>query len=200
MLRDHTLRQHAGWSIRSQMPQKYLHYYGNESSESLLEAYGIVASNKKQQQIDALKPKQCPNCSESNIPDSKFCSKCRMVLTYDAYEETLEEQQSKDKRLEELEKSFQAQLETQRKQQELLDSLWLYQQQGKKQQQKQKKKKEKQSPKEADPTTPPVRVEKIMISRRNEPDVPLTPVAETFLLVDNNKGNNGDNRYDWFKN
>jgi hypothetical protein len=200
MLRHHTLRQHAGWSIRSQMPQKYLHYYGNESSESLLEAYGIVASNKKQQQIDALKPKQCPNCSESNIPYSKFCSKCRMVLTYDAYEETLEEQQSKDKRLEELEKSFQAQLETQRKQQELLDSLWLYQQQGKKQQQKQKKKKEKQSPKEADPTTPPVRVEKIMISRRNEPDVPLTPVAETFLLVDNNKGNNGDNRYDWFKN
>jgi hypothetical protein len=25
-------------------------------------------------------------------------------------------------------------------------------------------------------------------------------VAETFLLVDNDKHNNGDNRYDWFKN
>ena len=39
------------------MPQKYLHYFGNESSESLLEAYGIVP---KDQQIDQLRPKQCP--------------------------------------------------------------------------------------------------------------------------------------------
>ena len=33
---------------------KYLHYFGNESNESLLEAYGIVASG---QQIDQLRPK-----------------------------------------------------------------------------------------------------------------------------------------------
>jgi hypothetical protein len=41
-LKEHVLRQHAGWSGRSQMHVKYLHYFGNESSESLLEAYGIV--------------------------------------------------------------------------------------------------------------------------------------------------------------
>jgi hypothetical protein len=35
-----------------------------------------------------------------------------MVLNYDAYEETLEEQQKKDKRLEDLEKTLQAQLQT----------------------------------------------------------------------------------------
>jgi hypothetical protein len=29
-------------------------------------------------------------------PDSKFCAKCRMVLTYDAYNETLEKQQEKE--------------------------------------------------------------------------------------------------------
>jgi integrase/recombinase XerD len=39
-LKSHTLNQHAGWSPRSQMHLKYLHYFGNESSESLLEAYG----------------------------------------------------------------------------------------------------------------------------------------------------------------
>ena len=66
------------------MHLKYLHYFGNESNESLLEAYGIVASG---QQINQLRPKQCPNCSEPNKPDSKFCNKCRMVLTYDAYAE-----------------------------------------------------------------------------------------------------------------
>jgi integrase/recombinase XerD len=92
ILKEHILRQHAGWSVRSNMPQKYIHYFGNESSESLLEAYGIVT--KDQKLSDALRPKQCPNCNclEPNKPNSKFCAKCRMVLTYDAYSETLEEQ------------------------------------------------------------------------------------------------------------
>jgi len=99
ILKEHVLRQHAGWSGRSQMHLKYLHYFGNESSESLLEAYGIIP---KDQQIEQLKPKQCPNCMEPNKPDSKFCSKCRMVLTYDAYSETIEEKQSKEKDVESL--------------------------------------------------------------------------------------------------
>jgi hypothetical protein len=30
ILKEHVLRQHSGWSISSQMPQKYLHYFGNE--------------------------------------------------------------------------------------------------------------------------------------------------------------------------
>jgi UTP-glucose-1-phosphate uridylyltransferase len=77
------------------MHLKYLHYFGNESSESLLEAYGIIT--KDQQSVDVLRPKQCPNCNEPNKPDSKFCAKCRMVLTYDAYSETVEEKTEKDK-------------------------------------------------------------------------------------------------------
>jgi hypothetical protein len=100
ILKEHILRQHTGWSPRSNMHLRYLHYFGNESSESLLQAYGIVP---REQQIDQLKPKQCPNCSEPNKPDSKFRTKCRMVLTYDAYNETVEEkQQEKDKQIEAL--------------------------------------------------------------------------------------------------
>ena len=34
ILKEHTLRQFAGWSTNSNMPQKYLHYFGNEASES----------------------------------------------------------------------------------------------------------------------------------------------------------------------
>jgi hypothetical protein len=104
ILKEHILRQHAGWSIGSQMPQKYLHYFGNESSESLLEAYGIMP---KGQQTDQLKPKQCPNCSEPNKPDSKFCAKCRIVLTYDAYSETIEEKQKSNNDLETLKQQMQ---------------------------------------------------------------------------------------------
>ena len=46
-LKEHVLRQHAGWSPRSQMHLKYLHYFGNESSESILEAYGIITKEDK---------------------------------------------------------------------------------------------------------------------------------------------------------
>jgi hypothetical protein len=97
ILKEHVLRQHAGWLGRSQMHLKYLHYFGNESSESLLEAYGIIP--KDQQSVDVLRPKQCPNCNEPNKSDSKFCAKCRMVLTYDAYNETLEGQKEKDDKI-----------------------------------------------------------------------------------------------------
>jgi integrase/recombinase XerD len=95
-LKSNTLNQHAGWSMNSNMAQKYIHYFGNESSESLLEAYGIVTKNNIP--IDTLNPKICPNCNEGNIQDSKFCAKCKMVLTYDAYNETIQiEQQKRDK-------------------------------------------------------------------------------------------------------
>src|SRR5437016_2813233 len=56
-LKSSTLNQHAGWSMNSNMAQKYIHYFGNESSESLLEAYGIVT--KDNIPIDRLNPKIC---------------------------------------------------------------------------------------------------------------------------------------------
>lgn len=107
-LREHVLRQHSGWSRNSQMHLKYIHYFGNESSESILEEYGLIPKERKQ--TEALRPKQCPNCNEPNKPDSKFCAKCRMVLTYDAYSETIEYTSIKDKQIEDLTKK-QEQLE-----------------------------------------------------------------------------------------
>jgi hypothetical protein len=109
ILKEHTLRQHAGWSTKSQMHLKYLHYFGNESSESLLEAYGIVTKN--QQLSDILRPKICPNCNESaNKPDARFCTKCRMVLTYDAYNETIEKQQKKESEIKVLKEKYEQDL------------------------------------------------------------------------------------------
>ena len=101
ILKEHRLRQFAGWSPGSNMHLKYLHYFGNESNDSILEAYGIITKDK--QLSHALKPKECPNCNEPNKPDSKFCAKCRMVLTYDAYNETLEGQKQKDDKIDSLE-------------------------------------------------------------------------------------------------
>jgi integrase/recombinase XerD len=86
ILKEHVLRQHAGWTIDSKMPQVYIHWFGNESCDTLLELYGV---KKNAEESNKLKPKTCPNCNESNKTNSKFCNKCRMILSYDKYTETL---------------------------------------------------------------------------------------------------------------
>lgn len=101
ILNEHIMRDHAGWAMNSKMPQVYIHYFGNESSKSLLEAYGIEDSSKKGQS-NPLKSKACTNCNEPNKPESRFCFKCKMVLTFDSYQETLEIQKEKDREMEEM--------------------------------------------------------------------------------------------------
>jgi integrase/recombinase XerD len=109
-LKLHIFNQHAGWSMNSNMAQKYIHYFGFESSESLLEAYGIVTKNNVP--IDTLNPKICPNCSEGNTQDAKFCSKCKMIMTFEGYQQALEEQKQKEDRLTIIENQMKALIST----------------------------------------------------------------------------------------
>lgn len=101
ILKEHVLRDHAGWTMSSKMPQTYIHYFGNESSKSLLQVKGII-SKVDIEKSNILKLKQCPNCQEPNKPESKFCSKCKMILSYDSYTDTLEKQKEKDEILKKL--------------------------------------------------------------------------------------------------
>jgi hypothetical protein len=101
ILKEHHLRQYAGWSMNSKMVQRYVHYFGNESSNDLLIASGIIPNDK--QQSDALKSKSCPNCNEPNKPHSKFCVKCRLLLSMDGVIESLESEKQKDSRIQALE-------------------------------------------------------------------------------------------------
>jgi hypothetical protein len=112
ILKEHHLRQFAGWSPSSNMHLKYLHYFGNESNDSILQAYGIIP--KDLEAADVLRPKQCPNCNEPNKPDRKFCAKCRMVLTYDAYNETLEKQQEKESEVQKLQQKYEQDIKSMR--------------------------------------------------------------------------------------
>jgi len=91
------------------------------------EAHGITP---KGQQVDQLKPTQCPNCNEPNKPDSKFCAKCRMVLTYDAYSETLEKQQEKDSEVQVLKQKYEQEMKSMREEmnQQLLQIMSMIQQ------------------------------------------------------------------------
>jgi hypothetical protein len=103
-LKSSTLNQHAGWTPNSNVAQKYIHYFGNESSESLIEAYGIVTKNNIP--IDTLNPKICPNCNEGNTQDAKFCSKCKMIMSFEGYQEALESQSKKEDELKVMKEQF----------------------------------------------------------------------------------------------
>ncbi|MGZ5471535.1 MAG: tyrosine-type recombinase/integrase, partial [Nitrososphaeraceae archaeon] len=90
ILKEHILRDHAGWSASNKMPQTYIHYFGTESSNSLLEAYGIIKPEDNDHTKKLLKPKSCPNCNESNKHEAKICNSCKMILSYESYKETVE--------------------------------------------------------------------------------------------------------------
>ena len=103
-LKSSTLNQYAGWSMNSNMAKKYTHYYGNEASEDLLEAYDIVSATSIER--DRLNPKICPHCSEGNTQDAKFCSKCKMIMSYEGYQEALESEKKKEVELEAMKEQF----------------------------------------------------------------------------------------------
>jgi hypothetical protein len=100
ILKEATLRDHAGWSINSKMPSVYLHYFGTESCNSLLETFGLVRKQNGQESLQT--SKLCPSCKELNKQDSRFCVSCKMVLTYDAYNETLEKEQKRESEIQNL--------------------------------------------------------------------------------------------------
>jgi hypothetical protein len=97
-----------GWSHRGNTRQRYQHYFQDDALDAILVADGLVSPDAAKKKKDILKPKVCPNCSETNIPDSKFCIKCRFVLSYDAFNEALEEKEKAQERAEQNEKRIQA--------------------------------------------------------------------------------------------
>ncbi|HEU4446236.1 MAG TPA: zinc ribbon domain-containing protein [Nitrososphaeraceae archaeon] len=105
-LKEATLRVFAGWTSNSDMPKRYVHLFGNAACEDILEEYGLLDRGIRYL-ANLLKSKQCPNCSEPTKVDSKFCAKCRMVLSYDAYTESLDKQKEDLSRFDKMEKQIQ---------------------------------------------------------------------------------------------
>jgi predicted amidophosphoribosyltransferase len=88
------------------MQRRYVHWFGNESSVDILEAYGIKTSDNMS--INSLNQKVCPNCAENNTHDAKWCSKCKMLISFEGYQEALESQKQKEDQL----KAVQSQLDS----------------------------------------------------------------------------------------
>jgi integrase/recombinase XerD len=104
-LKDSQLvNSYFGWSQKGNTRLKYQHYFSDDTIDAVLTVMdGIVmpAQNNKNNNNNKnlLKPKQCPNCSETNKPQAKFCVKCKFVLSFDAFNEaTKEAEETKKKR------------------------------------------------------------------------------------------------------
>jgi hypothetical protein len=100
------------------MAQKYIHYFGNESSESLLEAYEIATKNRKS--ADILAPKICPNeyCKKPNAKDARFCSKCKMIMSFEGYQQASEEQKKKEAEAQILKEKYEQDMKSMREEME----------------------------------------------------------------------------------
>jgi integrase len=100
ILNEHMLRNHAGWSTSSKMPQVYIHHLGGASSKQLLESFGIIEKESNQEQKEN-KMIICPNCNEPNHrSENKICFKCKIVLSLTSYNEVRNEDKQKIDKLE----------------------------------------------------------------------------------------------------
>jgi hypothetical protein len=93
-----------GWSHAGNTRQKYQHYYNDDSFDAMLTMMDGLKPISPARNRTLLKPRLCPNCSEINTPESKFCSKCKFVLTFDAFNEATKESEKTKQQMEEMEK------------------------------------------------------------------------------------------------
>jgi integrase/recombinase XerD len=99
-----------GWKHSGNTRQKYQHYYAYDGFDAMLVMDGLVLPSapgtKGSKAKNLLKPKQCPNCDETNKPESKFCVKCRFVLSFDGFNEAIEEKAKAASETEEIKKKI----------------------------------------------------------------------------------------------
>jgi integrase/recombinase XerD len=96
--------QYMSWSPNGKTRQKYQHYYADDSFTAMLEADGLLAKGGSTKSKDLLKAKICTNCDEPNKPESKWCAKCKFALSFDAFNEAIEEKAKTVKAVEDLER------------------------------------------------------------------------------------------------
>jgi hypothetical protein len=107
VLKDSVLiDQYMGWSHAGNTRQKYQHYYNDDSFDAMLTMMDGLKPIAPAKGKVLLKPRLCPNCQETNTPESKFCAKCKFVLSFDAFNETTQGAEETKKRLERLEKTM----------------------------------------------------------------------------------------------
>jgi hypothetical protein len=89
------LREHAGWSKRSDMVEIYTHTLTGDSAEDILVLYGVNLKGGKKKRNEQLQQEMvgphCPFCHMTNIPESQFCSSCHRPIALVSYDKIAKE-------------------------------------------------------------------------------------------------------------
>jgi len=80
-LSEFALKKKVRWSMNSKQPARYIkRRMGNNLKMQILQREGIELDDGTTKPKPAIT--SCPRCSESNPRESKFCSKCSYILSY----------------------------------------------------------------------------------------------------------------------
>jgi integrase len=104
------MNQYFGWSENSNMWKRYSHYFNDDSFDAILTVMDGLkppsnVTNSAGKNKGLLKPRVCPNCLEMNKPENRFCSKCKFVLSFDAYNDAVRSAEEKEKELQQMKES-----------------------------------------------------------------------------------------------
>jgi len=87
---DQKLKTYAGWTPDSPMASIYVHLSGKDINDDILQHHGLVEAKPNE-----IKPvatiRECPRCNHINSITNRFCDKCSLALTMDAWEDTRNE-------------------------------------------------------------------------------------------------------------
>lgn len=79
-LTEAQMKEFFGWVQGSDMAAVYVHLSGRDIDNAILDVYNL---KNKPKETDQFKPIECPRCSATNSPGSKFCIKCGYALAAD---------------------------------------------------------------------------------------------------------------------
>jgi integrase len=103
---EYRLREHAGWSKRSDMVEVYTHTLTGDSAEDILMLYGVNLKGGKKKRNEHLQQEivgpHCPFCHTVNIPGTQFCSSCHKPLTSVSMDAIMKEAEERKKELEQM--------------------------------------------------------------------------------------------------
>jgi len=83
--------KYLGWVLGSKMVKVYAHLADEDVDNAILEMHGI---RQKEGSVD-LEVRQCPRCTFVNPAENRFCSRCGLPLTQEAFQEVEEYEKRK---------------------------------------------------------------------------------------------------------
>lgn len=107
---EYRLREHAGWSKRSDMVEIYTHTLTGDSAEDILMLYGVNlrGGNKKRNerlQQEMVGP-HCPFCHSINVPGTQLCTSCHRPISTVSYDTITREAENTKKEIQAIKDEF----------------------------------------------------------------------------------------------